>query len=275
METFPLSTDALPVDENGVEMDGWLLFLDEFNSADRGVQKAAYRLVLDRQVGKNDLHPNVAIIAAGNLDTDGAIVEEMSTALQSRICHLNIRPDHKAFMDHARRSGFHHKITSFLEFKPACLYTFDPEKADVQETYACYRTWEFADRQLKVLEAHSPDWEKKPLGKAIFAGSISLGVATEFLAFLRNFAQLPSMAQILADPKNAKIPKEPGTLYALTGAIGQHADKANIAKVMEYVNRIPMEFQVITLRELIRRNEAMLTEKPVNDWVTTNSKELY
>lgn len=41
MRTFPLQGDNLPVDEYGVEMAGWLLFLDEFNSADRGVQKAA------------------------------------------------------------------------------------------------------------------------------------------------------------------------------------------------------------------------------------------
>lgn len=217
----------------------------------------------------------MAIIAAGNLETDGAIVEEMSTALKSRICHLNIRPDHKNFMDYARKEGFHHKITSFLEFKPSNLYTFNPEQAEAQETYACYRTWEFADRQIKVLDDQDPDWETKATSKAIFAGSISLGVATEFLAFLRNYAKLPSMASILADPKNAKIPKEPGTLYALTGAISQHTDKGNLAKVMEYVERIPMEFQVITLRDMIRRDDSMLTETPITNWLDVNAKELY
>ena len=68
--------------------DGFLLFLDEFNSADRDVQKSAYKLVLDRMVGQYKLHPSVRIVCAGNLITDRAIVTELSTAMQSRMIHF-------------------------------------------------------------------------------------------------------------------------------------------------------------------------------------------
>ena len=66
MDTFPLEGDPLPINPvTGIAYSGWLLFLDEFNSADKGVQKAAYKLVLDRMTGLYHLHKNVAISAAG------------------------------------------------------------------------------------------------------------------------------------------------------------------------------------------------------------------
>ena len=55
------------------------------------VQAAAYKLVLDRQVGIHNLHPYCAVVAAGNLATDKAIVNSLSTAMQSRVIHLEMQ----------------------------------------------------------------------------------------------------------------------------------------------------------------------------------------
>ncbi|MFR7882339.1 MAG: hypothetical protein ACLU5J_13335 [Christensenellales bacterium] len=46
-DIFP--TEYAPIPEN---KEGWLLFLDEFNSANKAVQAASYKLILDRMVGK-------------------------------------------------------------------------------------------------------------------------------------------------------------------------------------------------------------------------------
>lgn len=270
MSHFPLEGDELPRDENGKPMNGWLIFLDEFNSGDKGVQKASYKLVLERMIGEHNLHPRARMIAAGNLDTDGAIVEEMSTALQSRICHLNMLPDNKAWLQWARTEGdIDFRIISFIEFKPDCLYTFDPEKADAQETYACYRTWEFANQQLQQI----PDIDQEKNLVAIFSSSLSEGVGRSFSSFLRNMSKMPKFAQIISNPEKAAVPQEPGIQYALTGSIGENADSSNIDAVMKYVARLPMEFQIITLREILRRTETMLQETPIQDWVKVNGRE--
>jgi len=44
-EYFPIETDKVP---DGY--DGWLLFLDEFNSGNKQTESAAYKLILDRAV---------------------------------------------------------------------------------------------------------------------------------------------------------------------------------------------------------------------------------
>lgn len=272
MATFPLEGDPLPINpDTNQPYDGWLLFLDEFNSSDKPVQKASYKLILDRMIDQYPLHKKLAIVAAGNLDTDGAIVEEMSTALQSRLVHIRVRPDHATWLDWARNNGIDHRITSHVEFKPGNLYTFDPSRAEVEETYACYRTWEFANRQL----AQIPDITTEKNALAIFASSLGQGVAREFLAYLRYFTQIPEFSRIVADPLGVKVPSEPGHLYALTGSLGQNADASTIDPVISYVLRLPMEFQVITLREIIRRHEILLQSAPIQDWVKTHGKELY
>ncbi len=79
--TFPLQNlDTVPQG-----YDGWLLFLDEINAAPPAIQAAAYKLVLDRQIGMHNLHKRVAIVCAGNKATDKAIVNRLSTAMQSRM----------------------------------------------------------------------------------------------------------------------------------------------------------------------------------------------
>ena len=82
---FPLENDPIPQG-----YDGWMLLLDELSSANKQVQAAAYKLILDRQVGSFNLHPNCAIVAAGNKITDKAVVTQMSTALQSRLIHYEL-----------------------------------------------------------------------------------------------------------------------------------------------------------------------------------------
>ena len=51
---FPIEGDSLPDGKSG-----WLLLLDELSSAPRGVQAAAYKLILDRMTGSNKLHEKV------------------------------------------------------------------------------------------------------------------------------------------------------------------------------------------------------------------------
>jgi MoxR-like ATPase len=132
MDTFPLETDPIPDGYNG-----WLLFFDEINSAPKAIQASAYKLVLDRKVGQTKLHKNCAIVAAGNLETDGAIVEEMSTALQSRMVHIELQVDVEQWVAWAQKKGIHHMITSYIQFKPGMLNTFKADHTD--KTYACPR----------------------------------------------------------------------------------------------------------------------------------------
>lgn len=262
METFPLEGDTVPEGYNG-----WLLFLDEFNSASPSVQAAAYKLVLDRMVGSHHLHKNVAIVCAGNLETDNAIVEPMSTALQSRLVHLELVVDAQEWVNWATSNNIDHRITSYINFKPGSLYTFRPDHTEY--TYASPRTWAFANQVLNVVDLDSPHL------LPMLAGTISEGVAREFLSFCKHFEALPKIGEIINSPDAIRVPHEPSILFALTGALSHNASMENFDQLIKFIKRLPLEFQVVCLRETIRRNKEMLGHKAVQQWIASNATELF
>lgn len=261
MESFPIEGDPIPKGFNG-----WLLFLDELLSAPLAVQGAAYKLILDRMVGLHKLHPNVAIVAAGNLETDGAIVNPMSTALASRMMHLFVELNVKEWLNWANEEQMDHRITSYIEFRPDKLYTFNPSSSEV--AYSSPRTWEFSDRLLRLQEINR---DTLPM----FAGLLSEGVAREFLGFCQASANLPKIEQIINSPSSTPVPGEPSYQYAITGAIAANATEQNCAALMEYVKRMPAEFQVVGMRSMIKRNKTLLKVPTITEWITATSAELF
>jgi hypothetical protein len=262
MSTFPLDTDDVPTG-----YAGWLLFLDEFTSAPRGVQAAAYKLVLDRMIGQHHLHPKCAIVCAGNKESDGAIVEEMSTALQSRLIHMELVVDPLEWIQWASANDIDHRIISYISFQPSKLFTFKPDHTD--STYASPRTWGFANDFLQIMDVKDDD------AVAVLSGTISEGVAREFLLFCDIYTNLPSIADIIAAPTQIRVSNEPSILFALTGSIAQHANENNIGKLMEYVLRLPIEFQVVCLRLAIIRNKALLGNAALQKWITGPGANLF
>ena len=255
MDTFPVEGDAIPEGYSG-----WLLFLDEMNGAVPSVQAAAYKLVLDRMVGQHRLHKNVAIVCAGNLETDNGIVNPMPTPLQSRMVHLELVVDQPEWNDWANGRGLDHRITSHMNFKPGNLYTFRPDHTD--NTYACPRTWEFADRILKLEDITSKDM------LPMLAGTLSEGVAREFLGYCKIFQDLPTTQDIVRSPSTVRVPDEPSILFALTGSLAHHASTDNFAPLVEYILRLPAKFQTVCMREASRRNVLLKKHPAMQTWLT-------
>lgn len=262
MEDFPLEKDTIPAG-----YAGWLLFMDELTSAPPAVQAAAYKVILDRKVGQHNLHKNVAIVAAGNLATDNAVVEEMSTALQSRMVHLEVEVDAQEWVAWASNNGFDSRITSYISSANDKLYTFQPDHTD--HTYGCPRTWEFANRLIPMAP---PTMDNV----ALYAGALSEGLAREFIAFCELEHQLPKIADILAFPKSVPVPDEPSVLWMLSGTLAKHMKVSNCDKLMEFVKRIPLEFQTFFLRQLkLKENTELAKQAPIIEWVTVNGAYLF
>jgi hypothetical protein len=262
MDIFPLEDDPIPAGYNG-----FLILLDEINSASMATQSAAYKIVLDRKVGQKNLHPNAVIACAGNLITDGAIVNRLSTAMQSRMIHLVLMVDHKVWSMWASANHLSDKVISYINACPDKLHVFDPYHNDM--TFACPRTWEFASRIVQYGKVTLKD--KLPT----LAGTISEGIAREFITYCDVYQWIPTYKQIIADPKGIALTNEPSMLAALAGTVGSNVTVADLPKAIQYIHRLPIEFQVFALRDACKRNPQMVREKDVIDWLNMNSEELF
>lgn len=239
-DMFPLEGEEIP---EGYE--GWFIFLDELTSATKPVQVAAYKLILDRMVGSHKLHENVLIAAAGNKSTDRAVVNKMSTALQSRMIHFDMKASAPEWIEHAFKRGFDHRVISYISYMPNKLMQFDPEHQD--KTFACPRTWEFLSTLIQgedVSEAILPR----------IAGTVGQGAAVEFITFAREFDRLPKIEEIVKDPENYMIPPEASTKFATMSMLVEHYKEDTLDALIKYVKRFEIEMQILFTRGLAIRN---------------------
>lgn len=239
-DIFPVEGDEIPA---GYE--GWLLFLDEMTSATKPVQAAAYKLILDRMVGSYKLHSHVAVVAAGNKMSDKAVVNAMSTALQSRVIHYELSLSSKEWLNHAFSQGFDHRVTAFIGYMPNKLMDFRPDHQD--KTFACPRTWEFLSRLIKG-EVVSED-----IGARV-AGTIGEGMAVEFITFAQEFDRLPKVADILANPNLVPVPKELSTKFATVTMLIEHITDKTADQILEYLDHFDLELQILFFRGAVARH---------------------
>lgn len=256
-DTFPLQGDELP---KGYK--GWLIFLDEFNSANHSVQSAAYKLVLDRMVGQHKLHDKVCLIAAGNLDTDNAITTTMSSALISRFAHFYAELSNEDWLEWASTSGIDSRITSYINFKPLDLYTFNP---DSELPYASPRTWEMVSKCIADTKVTSDS-------VLLLESLLGVAVARNFVTYCKLFKNLPSFADILANPDNIEIGKDIGTQWAILGMVTYSIDETNQDKCEVFLRRLPMELQIVALKEIKNRQPKVFTK--LTNWKLAVSKDL-
>lgn len=264
---IPIEGDKIP---DGFA--GWMLFFDELSQAFPSVQNASYKIFLDKKVGQKKIHPKCVMVAAGNLDTDKANTHRMSTALQSRITHLQMSVSNNDWQKWAVDNGIDHRIRGFLKWKPKLLHNFAANQAaDIKEdTFACPRTWEFASRAL----IQRPN-ELDVIDLAILTGNVGSGPAIEFQGFAAIYDKLPQYAEIHANPTGAPIPTEPSVLHALASLLAhpQHLD--TITDIVPYIERMPVEFQVWSLRDAIRLKNSLLHHPALEDWKDKYADRLY
>lgn len=247
-DIFPIQGETPPKG-----YDGWMLFLDEMTSATKPVQAAAYKLILDRMVGSFHLHENVAIVAAGNKATDKAVVNQMSTALQSRVVHYELSVAVNEWTEIAYKCGFDHRIISYINYMPSKLMDFRPDHQDT--TFPCPRTWEFLSRLIKSQDINQSKGAR-------VSSAIGEGAAIEFMTFAQEFDRLPKFDSILLDPENVPVPVEASTKYATMSMLVENFDQDNLDKVLGYVERFPVEIQIVFCRGAVVRNPEIRAGHP-------------
>lgn len=256
MAHFVPFADLFPIEgtEKPEGMEGWMLFLDEFNAAPKSVQAAAYKLILDKMVGQHKLHENVVLTAAGNLSTDRAITNPISTAMQSRVIHLEMEINFEEWlMDVAIPENYDTRIIAYLSQFPSKLMDFRPEHNE--KTFCCPRTWEFTNRLIRNKEV-------KDATATLLAGTITSGVAVDFTQFTRVFHNLVTINEIRADPSNCRIPQDVGSKWAIISHMMEKITEDNFDDLSVYADRFSVDFRILFYRFTLKRKPE-LRQHPV------------
>jgi len=256
---FPLETTPLPKDKSG-----WLILCDELSSASKQTIAAAYKLILDKQVGNYNLHPNTAIVCAGNRMQDRALVNTLSTAMQSRLVHLELEVN---FTEWLEIIGIPHKydnrILAYLAQYPSKLNSFKPDHQD--KTYACPRSWEFLNKLIKDTEITKDDIP-------LFAGTVSEVIAVEFVQFTEIFNDIPKIQDILTNPNNTSVPDNTSARWSILTVMLDHISDDSIEAVLRYSEQFPLDLRIYFLRSLLVKHPSFKLHQALTQTLVSMSR---
>lgn len=251
-DNFPTYDVPLPTKPDGKsKYDGWLIFLDEMNAGERAMQAAFFKVLLNRKMGLVPLHERVAFIGAGNLETDNAIVNPLSTPMQSRLAHVRMETSYDDWVrDVAIVRDYDTRLMAYLSMNPDKLMDFRPDHND--GTFCCPRTWGFANRLVK----------DKPIDITRFhalAGVITSGVASDFISFVEAGADLVSFDEIMKNPSGARVPMSRSGMWMTVSGLIQKIDRKNFTALVAYINQYSMDFRILFFRGALIRDPSLRT----------------
>ena len=248
----------LPTEGRGV------IFLDELPQAPTANQNIAAQLCNERRIGEHVLPEGWTIVCAGNPMSARAGTNVMPSHLKDRQTHLHIDTDHVGFREYALAAGFLPVITSFINERPEWLQKFDPS----QDASPSPRSWERVNTILKLGMTTA-------LESIAMKGQIGEGAVADFTGYLRIWKDLPESDKVLADPMNSEIPSDPSILYALCSALAHKVTKSTIKNLIAYSGRFEKkEFTAFCMKDALKRNPDLMTEKAVSDWFFSTGKTL-
>jgi len=235
-----------------------ILFLDELTSAPQMTQAGCYQLVLDRRLGEYRLPDEWVVIAAGNPASERGVHFAMPRPLRNRFVHLDLEPDLDDWSKWAIKAHVRPEIIAFLRFKPELLHAADVTSD--ANAWPTPRSWEMASRVLagvakrtgaRLLSGTS-EFEAQLLD-----GTIGQAAASELVAFLRLFRELPSIDEILLNPTAANVPQEPSAQIAIATALGRVLSDTSVGRGITYLERMPTEMRVMAMRDAAVRDTAI------------------
>ena len=88
-------------------------------------------------------------------------------------------------------------------------------------------------------------------------GTVGPAAASELVAFIRLFRQLPSIDEILLNPMTAPLPTEPSAQIAIATALGRALGDTSVGRGITYLDRMPTEMRVMAMRDAAARDTAI------------------
>lgn len=242
-----------------------ILFLDEISAAPGPVQAALLRLILERKAGSVALHPETRVVAACNPPEQAPAGFELSAPLMGRMSVIRFRPDDVEVIDHLRGLGSDEDDASPADKAVreeasmfAAVANVCPELLQVDCPTDCAsggQPWPAPRACERMIRARAAARVMgiDPLSDAVFAlsaGSVGEKAAITYMGVLRMVTELPSAADIVADPEGAMCPQDKTKQIAALGLMPRIA-KENLYAAYVYAIRLRKEFALAAHKALL------------------------
>ena len=182
---YAVHTKLKEIDEEILNGNKVLLFIDEINRCEHTVQQELMNLILNREINGYKLHNDVKILAAMNPsnkygeDFDYQVVD-MDVAQENRFVWLNMENDYIDWISWAIEFGIETEVIEFISTFPEYL-----QKINEEDVRATPRSYERISKTLKLYKE-----KKEIIPRAVFLnvikGNVGRVIAEEFISFIES-----------------------------------------------------------------------------------------
>jgi MoxR-like ATPase len=254
--------DWFPV--KGKAPDKGILLFDDRNQASSDLQKVLANICQARTLHGTPMPDGWQVISTGNRQADRAGANRVLSHLRNRETVVELETHLDDWTTWALDNNVRSEVVSFIRFRPALLHDFDAQR----DQNATPRSWvEGVSDVLGTVPAEA-EYES-------FKGAVGEGAAAEFVGFVKIFRTLPNPDAILLNPTTSDVPKDPATLYALSGALADRATESNMERVCTYAERMGGDFSVLTISYAARKKPELTNTQAFTKWSLAHQDILF
>jgi hypothetical protein len=253
--------------------DKGFVFLDEMPQASHDVQKAAAPLINERRMGEHYLPDGWEVIVAGNRQSDKAGANKVLSHILNRMSIIEMESDVAGWTEWAEKQELHPMALAFVKMRPGIVFDNAMPK-DPAKPFATPRSFTNAIRFLQdgVTDMSLPTDE---VSMGVTAGFIGEGAAAELFGFFKTANDLPTIEQVIQDPRLAKLPatdKMSAQYAAMAMCVHYAGAKPKFTdEILTYLLRLNKELQTAGMKAVLAKNKGlMLNSNVAATWMTEN-----
>ena len=257
-----------------------IIDLDEFGKANKSVKMALTRLILERQLGSNTLHPDSIIFGTTNKGSEG--VGDMLEAHQrDRIILITVRKStNTEWLAWGLNNGINSSVLGWAKDTPQLFHSFEDVKNPDDNPYIFHpnqqRTAFVTPRGLHIASdlVHKRDTLGDNVLTSALIGTIGERGALDLMAYVKLLGQLPSRDDIKNNPQTAKIPDSVSAKVMVVFRSLGSMSRDFVTPFMVYLVRLDEEIQSIFVNGVRAKNyqhqSIVMTNEKFTEWATKN-----
>jgi hypothetical protein len=236
-----------------------MIIWDELPQGITQMQNAIAGALLDKVLGPLHLDKDVIQIATGNRTIDKAGANRIVSQLGNRVMTLEVEPHLDDWCKWAASSGIDPYVIGFIRSRPDLLHDLNPNHMSNPTP----RSWEMVSNACDLTLPRGVLFN-------LVKGLVGEAAAVEFCAYADLLHKVTTFDQVILDPLKAPIPDHPAVKFATITGLAYRASPANYSGLMNYIERLPKEFQVAFVKDSLERDRAITGTKAFTNWCIQN-----
>ena len=230
----------IPIEQNYMLPTKGIYFMDEYNTARRGVQTTGYSITLEKRIGNYFIMNDWYIVMAGNRQEDKGEIYDVPGPLKNRIVRIFFDIHFGDWLDWASRNNIDNRIIAYLLWKVDGNLEYCSDIDDNNPGNSVGMLWNYDHTRHVGWNWPTPRaWSKNidyylsngilnyepDIIQEVLGGCVGESAAVDFINYLSVYSRIPNPEDVL----DKKVPfpsiSQPELAYAVALSLIEHVKK--------------------------------------------------